>query len=483
MVMTKVLFNGDCKAKLIEGVNLVTDAVQVTYGPNASNVCIKTPSSVKITKDGATTCRAVSHVDEYVQMGIDLVKDISVKTASSVGDGSSTVCILTRAIVETFKNYLNPIQLKNELQKECSIVKDFLNSIKITSTTVEDFKKVATLAANGDTAIGSIIAEAFEKAGKEGLVQFTESEDVNDRVEVSEGFRIDSGYASPYFVNTPKGECVLEDVLVHISDTKMEEVKEVTAIAEKALSMKKSLLLIAPGFDSEITIFLSSNLNLLKSCTVLSPNYKTYRTTLINDVKALLGDSSMCKKVTISRNHTTFTGYDSNEELVNSKVENLREILKENSLSEIEMDFHKKRLANFTASIATIYVGGFSQVERGERYDRFEDAILATRAAIDSGLLPGGGVALYEASRLPGLKFLPSILKTPFSLLNKTDYRVDPIKTWEGKNLKTGELGNLYDMGIVEPYLVVVSALENAVSMGGSILTCECAILNNEIYE
>jgi chaperonin GroEL len=210
-------------------------------------------------------------------------------------------------------------------------------------------------------------------------VQFTESEEVNDRVEVSEGFRIDSGYASPYFVNTPKGECVLEDVLVHISDTKMEEVKEVTAIAEKALKMKKALLLIAPGFDSEITIFLSSNLNILKSCTVLSPNYRTYRTTLIEDVRALLGDSSMCKKVTISRDHTTFTGYDSNEELVNSKVENLREILKENSLSEIEMDFHKKRLANFTASIATIYVGGFSEVERGERYDRFEDAILDLR--------------------------------------------------------------------------------------------------------
>ena len=190
------------------------------------------------------------------------------------------------------------------------------------------------------------------------------------------------------------------------------------------------------------------------------------------------------KKVTISRDHTTFTGYDSNEDLVNSKVENLREILKENSLSEIEMDFHKKRLANFTASIATIYVGGFSKVERGERYDRFEDAILATRAAIESGLLPGGGVALYEAAHNPEIKFLFDVLVTPFFLLNKENYRCDtPIKTWEGKNLKTGDIGNLYDMGIVEPYLVVVSALENAVSMGGSILTCECAILNNEVYE
>lgn len=482
--MTKVLFNDECKAKLIEGVNLVTDAVQVTYGPNASNVCIKTPSSVKITKDGATTCKAVTHDDPYVQMGIDLVRDISVKTASNVGDGSSTVCILTRAIVEKFKNYKNPIQLKEELQRECSIVKKELDKFKIVSTTTEDFKKVATLAANGDTTIGGVIATAFEKAGKEGIVQFTESEDVNDRVEVSDGFRIDSGYASPYFVNTPKGECILEDVLVHISDTKMEEVKEVTAIAEKALSMKKSLLLIAPGFDSEITVFLSSNLNLLKSCTVLSPNYRSYRTTLIDDIRALLGESSSCKKVTISRDHTTFTGYDSNEDLVNSKVENLREILKENSLSEIEMDFHKKRLANFTASIATIYVGGFSKVERGERYDRFEDAILATRAAIESGLLPGGGVALYEAAHNPAIKFLFDVLVTPFFLLNKENYRCDtPIKTWEGKNLKTGDIGNLYDMGIVEPYLVVVSALENAVSMGGSILTCECAILNNEIYE
>jgi chaperonin GroEL len=247
--------------------------------------------------------------------------------------------------------------------------------------------------------------------------------------------------------------------------------------------MKKSLLLIAPGFDSEITIFLSSNLNVLKSCTVISPNYRSYRTTLVEDVKALLGESSICKKVVMTRDHTTFTGYESNVELVNSRVENLREILKENSLSEIEMDFHKKRLANFTASIATIYIGGFSEVERGERYDRFEDAILATRAAIKSGLLPGGGVALYEASSITGLKFLPKVLKTPYFLLNSSDYRDASIKIWEGKNLKTGEIGDLYDMGIVEPYLVVLSALENAVSMGGSILTCECAILNNVIYE
>lgn len=482
--MEKVLFNDECKAKLIQGVNLVTDAVEITYGPNASNVCIKNPSSVKVTKDGATTCRAVSHNDPYVQMGIDLVRNISVKTASEVGDGSSTVCILTRAIVEKFKDYQNPIALKEELQKECSIIVKHLKQWRKISTTKEDLVKVATLAANGDTVIGNLIAEAYDKVGKEGIVQFTESEEVKDRIEISEGFRIDSGYASPYFINNAKGECVLENVYVHISDTKMEELKEVIAIAEKAMQNKKSLLLIAPGFDSEITIFLSSNLNLLKSCTVISPNYRTYRTKLVEDIKDLLGESSCCKKVTINKNTTTFSGYTSYTDKIESKVKELREILKEGTMSQLELDFHRKRLANFTAAIATIYVGGYSEVERGERYDRFEDAILATKASLTEGLLPGGGNALHEASQIHGLKYLPSILNVPYKILHGDSYVSPEIKKiWEGKDLKTHQYGDLYELGVVEPFLMVKTVLENAVTTGSIILTCKCAILNNEEYE
>ena len=212
--------------------------------------------------------------------------------------------------------------------------------------------------------------EAFNRVGKDGLVQFVESEDVNDVVEYTEGFRIESGFSSPYFVNTFKGTCELEDVMIYISDTKMSEVKKVQEIAGRALVANKSLLLIAPDFDSEIIIFLSRNLydkegnDKLKSCTVKSPDTRSYREMIMEDIKVLLGDDLHCDKVIITQDNTTFIGYNSNKDKLESRVKSIRETINECALSEYEMEFHKKRLANFTSGIATIHVGGYSQVEK-----------------------------------------------------------------------------------------------------------------------
>ena len=254
--------------------------------------------------------------------------------------------------------------------------------------------------------------------------------------------------------------------MVYISDTKMDEVNRVVELADNAVRSKKSLLLIAPEFDSEILVFLSQNLELLKSCTVISPNHRNFREIMLQDMRALLGSTSCCKKVIITKNNTTFLGCNSDVDKVKERVQNIRELLSEGNLNEYDLSFHKKRLANFTSGIATIYVGGYSKVEMKERYDRIEDAVYATQAAMTDGVLPGGGKALAEVFDMKNMDrdfadFL-NLLKAPQQIL-KTEN-------------KTSE--DMYNYGVIEPFLVVKTVLENAVSTASLVLTADVAILN-----
>ena len=478
-----VKFGDKGREKVIQGVNLIADAVEKTFGPNGKNVCIKYPNGVKITKDGATVASAVNDGDPYVSMGIEIMRDISVKTAETIGDGSTTSLVLSRALVNKYKDHENPIELSRQLNEDCQNVINWLKQYKKEVTTKEDLLKVATLSANNDPALGSLVAEAFNKVGKEGLVQFIESEDVTDRVEYTEGFRIESGFSSPYFVNTFKGTCELENVMVYISDTKMSEAKKVQELAGRALVANKSLLLIAPDFDSEIIIFLSRNLydkegnDKLKSCTVKSPDTRSFRDTLMEDVKILIGEDMHCDKVIITQDNTTFIGYNSDKDKLNARIESIRGIINENSLPEMEMEFHRKRLANFTSGIATIFVGGYSQVEIKEKRDRVEDAVMATRAAMLSGILPGSGSIWRVPKKVAG--GLYDVLQIPFSLLSNGEPLNIDNTFWNGWNFKTKHYGNLYEMGIIEPFSVTENCLLNAVSTASLILTCDCLILKN----
>jgi len=466
MKYANVKFGNECRDKLIEGVNLVTDAVACTYGPNGQNVIIKTPSGVKITKDGYSVASMVNDPDKYVMMGVEIIKNICQKTAKDVGDGTSTSAILAREIVNRFKDCEDPIQTTRNLSKFTDDTVKYLEEYKIDVTSKDDLIKVASLSANNDPVIGNLIADAFDKVGKDGIVTFEESEDVRDRVEYTEGFRIDNGFSSPYFVNTSKGTCELEDVLVYISDTKMDEVNDVVKLADRAVREKRSLLLVAPEFDSEILVFLATNKEMLKSCTVISPNHKNFRDMMLKDMRALLGPSSVCKRVNITKDHTTFMGCDSDQEEVSKRVEEIRKTLRDSRLGEIESAFYKKRLANFTSGIATIYVGGFSKVETKERYDRVEDAVCATQAALDGGILPGGGVMLNKVAKelFEKVPTYNAILRTPCRILNTEN--------------KTPQ--DMMNAGVIEPFLVTKTVLQNAVSTASLILTANAAIINNE---
>lgn len=464
MKYENVLFGKECREKLIEGVNLTADAVEVTFGPNGKNSIIAMGSDVKITKDGYHTAMVVNDKDPYISMGIKLVQDTCKKTAKDAGDGSSTTAILMREIVNSYKDIENPIKVARNLKNWVNLTLDYIkrNLTKEVSTKEEIFN-VATLSANNDPVIGELIAEAFNKVGKDGIVTFEESEDVKDRIDYSKGFRIDNGYSSPYFINSPKGICELENVRVYISDTKLDDTNVIANIADKAVRDKKALLLIAPEFDSEILVFLASNLNLLKSCTVISPAHRNYRNILVNDMRALLGETMECKNVIITKDTTTFMGCDSDQEAVNNIIKDVRTIIEGGELNDFDMNFHKKRLANFTAGIATIYVGGYSQIEVRERYDRIEDAVCATQAAMEEGIVTGGGITLlktaehlFEMCDETQSKFL-DILKTPNKLLGVTKV----------------------DETIIEPFLVTKISLENAVSTASMILTADVAIIGN----
>lgn len=466
MVNGNVIFKNEAKEKLIEGVNLITDAISVTYGPKGLQCAIKSHCGVKLTKDGATVAQSVNSQDPYVSMGIELIREISKKTADEVGDGSSTVAILARAIIEKFKGVQDSIELYRELQNYTDKVISTLKEWSIPIESKEDICKVASLSANNDTKIGNIIAEAYYKVGKNGLVTFEQSDEAIDRIEYSKGFRVDSGYSSPYFINTSKGTCELENVLVYISDTKMDEVKEVIALAEEAMKQKKSLALIAPEFNSEIYIFLKSNLELLKSCTIISPNFRNYRQIMMDDIKDILGETSSCQKIICDSKTTTFIGYQSNTENINKKIDLIQNIIKDNVMNQFDIDFNKKRLANFTSGIATIYVGGYSRAELLSKMDLYEDAVNATKQALLDGVLPGGGAALLKVSKDYDNDF-GEILQTPAKLLRTLDISYN----------------EMLKRGILEPYNVTKATLVNAVSIAGQILSCNCAIVNEQLFE
>lgn len=475
-----IKFNEECREAIIKGVNIAADAIGNTFGPNGTNVIIRTGADIHLTKDGATVADAVKQDDPYIGIGIELIRRISRQTADTVGDGSTTSALLAREIVNAYKDNKNPIDLSRKLVADCAEIVNWLDARKKVCTSKEDILKVATLSANNDPVIGELVATAYDKVGKDGLVLFTESEDVNDRVEYTEGFRIDNGFSSSYFVNTPEGNCELENVMVYISDSKMEEVKDLAKIADVAMRAKKSLLVMAPGFDSELLVFLNINKELLKACTVISPNHRMYREIMLNDIKTILGDSMCCDKVILTKNNTTFLGCHNDKDKIQSKITEIQERMK-NTSAETEINFLKKRFANFTSGIATIKVGGYSRVEVKERMDRVEDAVKAAAAAY-TGLLPGGGQALMHASLSLDNK-LTSIIKTPYTLLKTNNENPALGDFWTGFNWKTGECGNLYEMGVIEPFLVTKIALENAVNTASLILTCNCAILSFGNYD
>ena len=478
-----MLFNENAKLPLIKGVNLIGDAVATTFGPNGKNVVIKNKGGIHITKDGATVARYVIDENPAIMMGVEMVRDIATKTAKDVGDGTSTATILAQAIVNELKDLKeNPIQISRDLEEDCVKVIEYLESIKKDISSYEDLVKVATLSANNDAIIGKLIADAYDKVGKHGIVDFEESADITDSIEYTDGMQIESGYASPYFINTDKNTCELENVLVKVFDEKLTELKQVIGVADEAVRNNKALLIIAPKIESQILRFLILNNDKLKAAAVVSPNHGLFRDVVLNDLKVILGNSMTCEKVTLLKDSTIFSGCNSDKEACEIQIQDINNKLNVSTLSEFEKIFHKKRLANYVGGVAVIKIGGYSKIEIIEKKDRVEDAIAAVKAALDGGVLPGGGLSLFHSGSNLELKYLTKILDKPLRLLIENSntalkYNNNP---WTGTNFKTGDFGDMYEMGVIDPFLVTKTALQNAVSAASLILTNGCLIFNME---
>lgn len=466
-----VLFAKEAKEKIIQGVNMANQAIQATYGPNGNNVLISTPAGIISTKDGKTVAINLQSADPYIQIGINLMSEASQKMADTVGDASTTVCVLINRIVEEFKEVDNPISLFRLLNEAKERVLEELEKVAIPVTNKEELVNVATVTANNDKEIGNIVADAYEKVGKEGIVRFEESEEINDRLSVTKGFSLENGYSSPYFINTTRNTCELDDVYVHVQDTKMEEVKEVVKLADQAMKLHKSLLLIAPGFDSEIYVFLKANLDVLKSCTVITPNYRNFREIITSDILDILGETHICNKVICDSNSTTLIGYTSNQGNIEGKVKAIRESISNNAYNAIELEFNQKRLANFVSSIATIYVGGYTTTERKNRLALVEDSVLATKQAMIGGYIAGGGKGLAAIANKSIEKACDNFTYSYITCLCKLQEFLGTQKLTED---------DMYKQGIIEPALVTKEYLNSSLSIASQILSCGCAVINNK---
>jgi len=474
-----IIFGNDSRENLIKGVNIIGDAVQTTYGPNGKNVFIKGVSDLIVTKDGATVAKYVEDEDPSIQMGIDIVRKIAKKTEDDVGDGTTTSTILAKEIVNLLKSSKDhPIEMGRKLQEDVKKVTDYLYTLKKDISSKEDLIKVATIATNNDEVLGQLIGEAFYRVGKEGVVHVEESSDFETTVIYTKGVSIESGYAAPYFINNENNECVLENVMIYISEYKLNKPKEILDIANKAIRMEKSLLIIAPKSDSSVitTLLTNSNNGTLKACLVNAPNHGHYREMLYKDIKNNIGE--FCNKVIVSMHKTVLIEGTKNDECP-LEIKKIHKILENKSLSDFEKSFHAKRLANYKGGIATIYSGGFSPVEMNEKKDRIEDAIGAVRAAFHEGVLPGGGTALAKASDNLTLNYLNRVLYIPSRILRESS-NIELIgfkkEFWVDIDLKTKEIKDYYEIGVLDPYLVTKISLENAVSAASLILTSGCSI-------
>jgi len=398
---------------------------------------------------------------------------------------TTTASILAQALVNSLKDCQdNPISVARALDLEVKEVISYLEKNKRTINNLEDLIKVATVSTNNDEELGKLVAETYFKVTKDGVVNVEDSQDVNTTVSFSQGTKVESGYLSPFFINSPKGICELENTYVAIFRSPLNDVKEITPACEKAIKLKKSLLIIAPKIDSTIvrTLVINKDSGNLKSCCIPSPGHGIYRDNLLNDLENILGEEMFCDKVIVSKDSTTIIGGTVNQSAIDLEIENLQQTVNSKTLSEFEINFAKKRLANYIGGIATIHVGGYSQVEVQEKKDRLDDAICAVKAAMSEGVLPGGGVSLARASINLELTYLKDIILTPLQLLADSE-KIVLSKTdtsfWDGINFKNMEVGDMYEMGIVDPFLVTKIALENAVSVASLILTNGCAIVTN----
>jgi len=517
-----IKYDVEARDALKRGVDALANAVKVTLGPKGRNVIIEkkfgTPQS---TKDGVTVAKEVELAHPIENMGAQLLKEVASKTADIAGDGTTTATVLAQAIIAAgFKNVAagaNPMDLKRGIDKAVEVaVESFKKQSKQIGNDIKKIEQVATISANNDSTIGKLIADAMAKVKKEGVITVEEAKGTETYVEVVEGMQFDRGYISPYFITDPdKMEAVLENPLILIYDKKISNMKELLPILEKAVQTGKPILIIAEDVDGEAlaTLVVNKLRGTLKVAAVKAPGFGDRRKAMLEDIAILTGGRVIseemgmkleladlsylgkAEKVTIDKDNTTIVGGAGKKADITARVNQIKAQI-ETTTSDYDREKLQERLAKLAGGVAVLYVGAASEVEMKEKKDRVDDALAATRAAVEEGIVPGGGVAYIRAAaaleklkgetedETTGIQIVKRALEEPLRqiCLNAgLDGSIIVQKVKEGKddfgfNARTEKFENLFDAGVIDPTKVARVALQNAASVAGILLTTECVL-------
>ena len=518
----QIEFGSEARNQLVKGIDILANAVISTLGPNGRNVVIAneqgTPQS---TKDGVTVAKSITLKDPNQELGVQLVKQAAIKTAEKAGDGTTTSTLLAREMIKGGLNALNnaenAVQIKRDIDKTVEIVVQNLRTkISEDISGEEQLEQIATISSNNDSETGKLISTAIDKVGMEGVVHIEESKTGETYLETVEGMQFDRGFKSPYFVTDNNSmTSVLENPMILILDQKLTQVKDLLPILEAVSSQAKSLLIIAEDIDGEAlaTLIVNKMRGTMKVCAVKSPEFGDRRKLVLEDIAITTGGQVFSKEkgmkldkfswdwfgearnITVEKNVTTIVDGKGNIEAIENRIEELQKQI-EKSQTPFETEKLQERLAKFVGGVAIIHVGGNTETEMKEKKDRVDDALHATKAAIEEGIIPGGGTALLYASsglevNSTGAAIVKQACAKPFNqiLVNAGHEEVTATiiadgminsgnDGWLGYNIKTEETVDMKEEGIIDPTKVARTALQNAASVAGTVLLTECTVVD-----
>ena len=521
-----IKFNIEAREQLKQGVDELANAVKVTLGPKGRNVIIeKKFGAPQITKDGVTVAKEVELSDPFQNTGAQLVKSVASKTGDDAGDGTTTATVLAQSIIGVgLKNVTagaNPMDLKRGIDKAVAkVVECIRNQAEMVGDNYDKIEQVATISANNDPVIGKLIADAMRKVSKDGVITIEEAKGTDTTIGVVEGMQFDRGYLSPYFVtDTEKMECVMENPLILLYDKKISNLKDMLPILEPAVQTGRPLLIVAEDVDSEAltTLVVNRLRTQLKICAVKAPGFGDRRKAMLEDIailthgvviseeKGLKLDQAtvdmlgQAEKVTISKDNTTIVNGKGEKALIQERVNQIKAEIA-NTTSSYDKEKLQERLAKLSGGVAVLYVGAASEVEMKEKKDRVDDALCATRAAIEEGIVPGGGVAYIRAieslegmtgdnqDETTGIEIIKRAIEEPLRQIVANAGKegavvVNEVRAGKGDygyNARLDKYENLHQAGVVDPAKVARVALENAASIAGMFLTTECVIVDKK---
>ena len=504
MAAKQVLFGDDARVRMVRGINTLANAVKVTLGPKGRNVVLERAfGGPLVTKDGVTVAKEIDLKDKYESMGAQMVREVASKTNDNAGDGTTTATVLAQAIVDEGMKYvaagMNPMDLKRGIDKAVAAAIAELKKLSKPTTTNKEVAQVGAISANSDTEIGDIIAKAMEKVGKEGVITIEDGKSLNNELEVVEGMQFDRGYLSPYFINTPERQAaVLENPFVLLHDKKVSNIRDLLPVLEQVAKASRPLLIIAEDVDGEAlaTLVVNSIRGILKVVAVKAPGFGDRRKAMLEDIAVLTGATVItsdlglsldkttleqlgsAKRIEVTKENTTIIDGAGKADAIAARVANIRQQI-EASTSDYDREKLQERVAKLAGGVALVKVGAATEVEMKEKKARVEDALHATRAAVEEGIVPGGGTALVRAKlaikdmkgdndeQTAGIKIVLRAMEEPMRQIvanagDEPSVVVNNVSKGEGNygfNAQTGEYGDMVAMGVLDPTKVTRTAL------------------------